>query len=828
MNKQLKRHLNFINVVLSVWLLFAAGCGGGSSTSSGSGDTVTAPTATAETLTVTMGKTASGSLSGKGSSPLTYTIGTVPLDGTASLTNPATGAFTYTSYPNFTGTDTLQFTVSNSAGTSQAATETINVTSGALGAPQAVANIGVSLDWLCYWCAVQPYVDIVHQAAQFGDPTTGVSLAEEGKLDQNGWPSADFRWMVICCIHADGSATDPGPASPLAGAYQLSFSGKAVIYPLTFSVENQQYNPTTNTTTATLDLGTNYQGANAMLTFNNTQRTASSATGTGVTNIQIIRPQFAPNGMKWWDSPTQEFTKPFLDSLKSFSTVRSMSFTSAINSPEVNWSDRTPDSWPVASHLMEAAPSSLPYLVPPAASCTAYCDWYSTGASWGSVIDIANASHTDMWINIPVMASDDYVKSLATLIKSKLDPGLHVYVEWSDEIWNYANPWWTETNYNADQTTALLASDPTSAADYSANCVSWANSECHVAERVMQFSQDFASVYGQAAINTTIRPLLCTQVVQPVLSMEALRFIANTYGPPSNYFYGTCGAPYWGVSGTLPTATTAAGAVAALDQAIPNNDTYLQADTATALYYGLHNLTYEGGPNNTSFAVAADTSGQAAKVLETSVQMAPGMKADVTQGLTRAFQDGTDMYMFYENESATYWGATTDPLDLDAPKFAGLSAAAGQSVTRNAGTAIPGNIAAVPPAFALLAGAPVHTYQMHNCSDGNGSTVPPNCGFSSSIAVGDGYGYLVDVPQAGTYSVSLTLLDSITTGASSLELDVDRKSVGTFSISAAPNGTAPVVGSLSVTLTAGLHVIDLLNASDISNCAVTSINVASQ
>lgn len=209
-----------------------------------------------------------------------------------------------------------------------------------------------------------------------------------------------------------------------------------------------------------------------------------------------------------------------------------------IGSPEVNWSDRTPDNWPVAGHLIQAAPSSLKYLTPNNPSSNT---WYATGESWQSAIDLANATHTDMWINIPVMATDDYVKSLAALIKSKLDPGLHVYVEWSDEIWNYANPFWTETDYNVDQTKALLANDSTAAANYQAHCASWASYECHVAERVMQFSTDFDSVYGQSAINITIRPVLCTQLGQPAFMQEALGFIANVYGPPSRYFYGVCG-----------------------------------------------------------------------------------------------------------------------------------------------------------------------------------------------------------------------------------------------------------------------------------------------
>lgn len=795
-------------------------CGGGGSGSAAD----SAPVAANGSLSAVMGATTSGSLSARGSAPLSYAISTPPQDGTLNVSDASTGAFTYTSYPNFTGTDTFQFTAKNSVGASSPATETITVTSGAIGASQAVANVGVSIDWLCYWCTAQPFVDMMRQAAFFTDPTTGTPLIEEGKLDQDGWPEADAQIMVACCTKQDaGSAADPGPTNPLIGKYQLSFNGIATIWDDGGTVENQQYDAATNTTTATLDqtpLGSGGTGFNMLLKFTKTQRTTSTPVGSGFTNLHILRPQFAPNGAKWWDSPTQEFTDPFLASLKGFSTVRYIDWSNVINSPEINWSDRTPGNWPISHHLMLPPSSSLTYL-----SGSGNNGWYSTGASWESAIDIANATHTDMWINIPAMATDDYVTNLAQLIKSKLDPGLHVYVEWSDEIWNYANPFWTETNYNADQTTALLASSPTEQANYTAHCAKWAWNECHVAEHVMQFRNDFASVYGQSAINATIRPLLCTQVVQPSYMQEALGFIAAVYGPPSNYFYGICGAPYWSVSSTLPAGTTATGAVAALDQAIPSNDPYLQTDAATALYYGLNNLTYEGGPSNVTFAVAGDTSGQAAAALETAVQLAPGMKADVTQGLTRAFADGVDMYMYYENESATLWGATIDPLDLEAPKFAGLTAVTGQMITRNAGTTLPGSIPANPPVFGVLADSTVRPFfETTGWYFSAAGTTPAYTAENGSSPPGTGLGYLVNVPAAGSYSVSLVMDSKNGTSANSIELDVDRKTIGNFTVPQSPAGTSLTVGPLPVTLTTGLHVIEIKYESG-KGFAIESINV---
>ena len=61
------------------------------------------------------------------------------------------------------------------------------------------------------------------------------------------------------------------------------------------------------------------------------------------------------------------------------------------------------------------------------------------------MIALANASNTDLWINIPGPATDAYVAQLANLIKNGdvvngvayagLNPNLKVYVEYSNEVW---------------------------------------------------------------------------------------------------------------------------------------------------------------------------------------------------------------------------------------------------------------------------------------------------------------------------------------------------------------------------------------------------------
>jgi VCBS repeat-containing protein len=46
----------------------------------------------------------------------------------------------------------------------------------------------------------------------------------------------------------------------------------------------------------------------------------------------------------------------------------------------------------------------------------------------------------DGWFNMPINASDDYVRQFATYVRDHLNPGLEIHVEFSNEVWNWAFP----------------------------------------------------------------------------------------------------------------------------------------------------------------------------------------------------------------------------------------------------------------------------------------------------------------------------------------------------------------------------------------------------
>ena len=67
------------------------------------------------------------------------------------------------------------------------------------------------------------------------------------------------------------------------------------------------------------------------------------------------------------------------------------------------------------------------------------------------MIQLANQVHSNLWVNVPFHATDDYVRQLATLLKNTLDPSLSIYLEFSNEVWN------TAFEQGASNTAAALA-----------------------------------------------------------------------------------------------------------------------------------------------------------------------------------------------------------------------------------------------------------------------------------------------------------------------------------------------------------------------------------
>ena len=163
-----------------------------------------------------------------------------------------------------------------------------------------------------------------------------------------------------------------------------------------------------------------------------------SQSGNHIRNIRIVPEQYANGGTV----PT--FLTKFVDGLRPFHALRFMDWAATNHSPQKNWSDR--------------------------ATKTYYSQATAKGISLDYAFELANLLNQDVWFCVTHMASDDYQRQMARLIRDNLNSNLKVYIEYSNEIWNWGftqSRWIIENapgSVDSYVRTDLNAIDPTTGA----------------------------------------------------------------------------------------------------------------------------------------------------------------------------------------------------------------------------------------------------------------------------------------------------------------------------------------------------------------------------
>ena len=613
-------------------------------------------------------------------------------------------------------------------------------------------DIGVNIGSVNDFAVESFFVDAMKQSRHWG--TLGTPWDEAAGVDALGWPTQDAGAVVLCCV------ADAAGNSLLAGTYQLSFQGIAsVAFTIAGSgtVTGMAYDAATNTSTAQVAVAPNGPGTSVILSFTGTQRSAAAAPGSGVTNVTLIRPQTAPNGKLWWKTPGQVFTTPFLGLLGRFSTLRFMDFTATNGVSLTRWSQRT---------TPQMATQQSPQ-----------------GASWEYAIQLANTLQKDIWVNIPDQADTDYVTQLASLMSATLNPKLHVYLEYSNEVWNYS---FGQAGRNQAAAEAEVAANPASplalgCADYDSCRYAWG--ERRIGLQAVQDGQIFRTAFGANA--QAVRPVYATQMGQTYFVSLVFSMLQGTRPDPvSSYLYAIAQAPYWTGDNSLANLN----ARQELANASANLATIAGPEHDFAVWatnYGLRSITYEGGPG------MYGTASLAAKV---TANRLGAMGALVQTSLRQAFGHGIGLYMYY-NDAGDFgqygmWGLTENVFDQSTPKLNAVAI-----VRRDATESLSvGNL--LPATF------PANT---PDACTGNMFTQP---GYLY-LSPGGVCGYLVNVPASGSYAVTLSV--GTYYGATQASVLVDQAPVSSVAIPATGGNLEDWTNTaaLEVPLTAGLHVVSV-------------------
>lgn len=265
---------------------------------------------------------------------------------------------------------------------------------------------------------------------------------------------------------------------------------------------------------------------------------------------------------------SEPFHPLLMDRSAGFSVYRFMGWEATNNSELEHWDDRT-----TASHYTQS------------------CD---TGIAAELIIQFCNQQNSDAWICIPHKADDDFVRETARLFRDQLNPGLRVYVEYSNETWNSI---FSQLDYIYDQGGLLNLNDN-----------EWTAANKFAAKRSAQiwkiFADEFAeqaedrvvNVLGTLIINSSVTQMRLDALNDPAINTDQVFADVLAVAPYFGHNYSTDELPP--NVPEYPTAEEVAGSISQTKIEALRED--IAEQKALADLQGLKLVCYEGGQHFTS------------------------------------------------------------------------------------------------------------------------------------------------------------------------------------------------------------------------------------
>ena len=358
--------------------------------------------------------------------------------------------------------------------------------------------------------------------------------------------------------------------------------------------------------------------------------TATTA-GNYVRNIRVIMPggASASDPYTWYGSAascaagdyrsfeqtyqTQPFHPMFLNTIKNYKTLRFMDWMDTNNSEQVNWTDRP-------------KPTDA--------------RWVSKGVPVEIMCSLANTIHADPWFNLPHLATDDYMRQFATVVRDQLAPDLHAYIEYSNEVWNGQ---FVQAQYAQQQGLALGLDTNAYVAQSS-----------YTGLRSSQMFAIFEQVMGGAS---RLKRVLATQAAGWYLGEVQLKS-NNAYQHADVLAI----APYFGTEYGSPAneATTQSWTLDQLFASINSSElptvyTWMDANAKLAAKYGLEMVAYEGGQSLMGYFGVENN--DTITALYTAANRDARMGQVYTNYLNKWRSYGGGMFIHYLNcLNSTKWG----------------------------------------------------------------------------------------------------------------------------------------------------------------------------
>ena len=347
-----------------------------------------------------------------------------------------------------------------------------------------------------------------------------------------------------------------------------------------------------------------------------------------VRKLRIIMPGYPAD-------TAEVFTKQFLHRVAPFRVIRFMCWSATNDHPVRRWADRTR-----IDDFSRTSPR---------------------GVAWEEIIDLANALHKDVWINVPDQADDDYVRQLARLFKERLHRSAVIHLEYSNEIWNGQFAQGKRVYEAAQKNAALTASD------------GYERMAQQIAVRLREVAQIFREEFGDG--EARIRPVLAGQAVNEWWIETGLAFIEKKHGAARKSFAEIAIAPYVGSDqiGDIDKAgLTRDALLAALNAAVENDMAgWVRKHKKVADRYGLALTAYEGGQHLVAWNAKAKA--EVNVDLKQDVQRDPRMGKLLQHQIKTWEKEGGGLFMHFSHVGPSgkfgSWGLLEDCAARGSPKW---------------------------------------------------------------------------------------------------------------------------------------------------------------
>lgn len=301
-------------------------------------------------------------------------------------------------------------------------------------APVSCITIGANVYTQWYTSSVSPFVDIFKSNIgwKFAEKSNGqkVNLDENGYITTNAagaYTTINLENIPVnmeFTVMWDGAATNLNKNPLILAGFKI--------------IENSfQQTSSGGSVRVMRNFDTGF------IKISESQNTVVSNNPVHIRNIRIIRKGFENT---YLDKP---FNPEFVEQVAKMQYVKFNAFMS--NSIE----DKVPKDWESRTTINSMSQSVK-------SNAEDLYDSYTANIAYEYMIKLANITEKDIWINIPYNADSIYVAKMAKLFKDNLNTKSKVYVETSNEIWDFGrgvamNYFYNLNNKNVTQTEAYIA-----------------------------------------------------------------------------------------------------------------------------------------------------------------------------------------------------------------------------------------------------------------------------------------------------------------------------------------------------------------------------------